>query len=236
MCSVWFKNLSTNTPEEWVCPETSEWTSKSVVILINELNPSGFVFFFLLQMNRSELNNRARPFETGQGGFRERRYFLVGGWCHSVCPRGGSPNSRPAHRTLPQTREYCVSSSCAEMCSSRVWNDWAASLPAGDWWPSADVAAQWHHHEVHGTEAGPGAQALPSHREAEAEQTVRDGGASWFSHWQPDKTYFIVQGQRAAWIRPNLQPSGGGGSFISVLFSWYLSNLQGASRRCTHAS
>lgn len=46
MCSVWFKNLSTNTPEEWVCPETSEWTSKSVVILINELNPSGFVFFF----------------------------------------------------------------------------------------------------------------------------------------------------------------------------------------------
>lgn len=59
-------------------------------------------------MNPSELNNRARPFETGQGGFRDRRYFLVGGRCHSVCPRGGSPNSRPAHRTLPQTRECCL--------------------------------------------------------------------------------------------------------------------------------
>lgn len=50
----------------------------------------------------------------------------------------------------------------------------APSVSSGDWRQSADAAAQWHHHEVHGTQAGAGTQALSSHWETEADQTIKD--------------------------------------------------------------
>lgn len=46
-------------------------------------------------------------------------------------------------------------------------------VPAGDRWESPDAAAERHDHEVHGSEAGAGAEALPSHRSTETRQTVR---------------------------------------------------------------
>lgn len=54
---------------------------------------------------------------------------------------------------------------------------YSLSLSTGDWWQGPDAAAQWCHNEIHGTEAGPGTQTLSSHREAETDQTIEEGGA-----------------------------------------------------------
>lgn len=59
MCSVWFKNLTTNTPEEWICPQTSEWTSKSVVILIKWIKSVWLYILF------SPLNEPQRAQQQG---------------------------------------------------------------------------------------------------------------------------------------------------------------------------
>lgn len=52
------------------------------------------------------------------------------------------------------------------------------SASTGDRWQSSDAAAERHDHEVHGSETGAGAEALPPHREAETGQTVTVGDPS----------------------------------------------------------
>lgn len=75
------------------------------------LKVHSFDFFalpFAVPLCSSQLNNRPRPSETGQGRFSKPRLILVSWWSHTVCPRGWSPYSRPARWTVQETCKYLI--------------------------------------------------------------------------------------------------------------------------------